>query len=291
VGDAPPVALIGSPFHLGQRGVGMGAGPLRLLGASAVPAALARAGREAELAWLEAADEPEHEIGRVFELNRRLAEMVAAARATGELPAIVAGNCNVCLGAVAGIAAERPGILWLDAHPDFHTPTTTDSGFLDGMGLAAATGGCWQTLTGSIPGFAPVAAGDVAVLGVRDIDAGESERIAAEGVTALHGGGGPGTLDLEALAAALDGLAQRCDGLYLHIDLDVVDPSFGAANQYAAPGGLSPDDVLTVVDAASACGVPVAAVSFTAYDPGHDPDERFAATAVDLIAASLGRLA
>jgi arginase len=71
----------------------------------------------------------------------------------GRLPVIVAGNCNVGLGAIGGIDAPRLGIVWLDAHPDFHTPETTDSGFIDGMGLAAATGACWKTLCNSIPGF------------------------------------------------------------------------------------------------------------------------------------------
>ncbi|HEX5954749.1 MAG TPA: arginase family protein [Solirubrobacterales bacterium] len=74
------------------------------------------------------------------------------------------------------------------------------------------------------------------------------------------------------------------DALYLHIDLDVIDPSFGNANAYATPGGLSPNEVLSAAVAAGG-QVPVRAVSFTAYDPSHDDDGRFADTATDLIVA------
>ncbi|HEX5954748.1 MAG TPA: arginase family protein, partial [Solirubrobacterales bacterium] len=111
----------------------------------------------------------------------------AEAMSDGRLPVLVAGNCIVSLGAIGGVAGGTVGILWLDAHPDFHTPETTPTGFLDGTGLAAATGACWHVLCSRIPGFAPVAEDHVVLAGVRDIDPGESERLEAE-----LGGGGPG---------------------------------------------------------------------------------------------------
>ncbi|MQA73272.1 MAG: hypothetical protein GEU88_02785 [Solirubrobacterales bacterium] len=286
---AEPIALIGAPFHLGHRGLGMGAGPLRLLDDGAVPAELAATGVEADLDWLADPSEPGDEIGRVFELNRRLAGAVAEALAAGRLPVIVAGNCSVCLGAVAGAAVERLGILWLDAHPDFHTPETTESGFLDGTGLAAATGACWRALCESIPGFAPVPEERVVLAGVRDIDGGEADRLARGEVTVIEGGGGPGSFAAPALERALDVLCERAEGLYVHVDLDVIDPSFGSANEYAAPGGLSPDEVRATI-AAAAERAPVRAISFTAYDPSGDPEGRFAATAVELICSSLTAL-
>jgi arginase len=49
---------------------------------------------------------------------------------------------------LAGLEPATTGIVWLDAHPDFHTPATTKSGFLDGMALSMALGQCHQELVG-----------------------------------------------------------------------------------------------------------------------------------------------
>lgn len=268
----------------------MGAGPLRLLADDRVPAALSAIGIEATVSWLDEPSEPEHETGRVFELDRRISRHVGDAASAGRLPVVVAGNCIVSIGAIGGIAGGTVGILWLDAHPDFHTPETTTSGFLDGTGLAAATGACWRALCGTIPGFAPVAEDHVVLAGVRDIDPGEAERLDASSLAVITGGEGRGRFAADELERAVAGISADVDALYLHIDLDVIDPSFGDANAYATPGGLSPDEVLAAVVAATD-QVPVGAVSFTAYDPSHDGDGRFAATATELMAAVLRALA
>jgi arginase len=266
----------------------MGAGPLRLLADDRVPAALSAAGLEATVAWLDEPSEPEHETGRTFELDRQASRRVADAMGDGRLPVLVAGNCIVSLGAIGGIDGGTVGIVWLDAHPDFHTPETTPTGFLDGTGLAAATGACWRALCSTIPGFAPVAEGHVVLAGVRDADPAESERLEASSVTVVPSGAGPGRFALDELERAVAGIATDM-ALYLHIDLDVIDPSFGNANAYATPGGLSPDEVLSVA-VATGGQVPVRAVSFTAYDPAHDGDGRFADTATDLVVAVLTAL-
>jgi arginase len=145
------LTLISVPFHLGVRAVGMGGGPLELLRDEALPSRLRSARHDVELVEIAEPSE-QHEIGRIFAINRELAGVVGGTLRGGRRPLVVSGNCNVCLGSIGGIDAPRVGIVWLDAHPDFHTPETTDSGFLDGMGLATATGACWHTLAGSIPG-------------------------------------------------------------------------------------------------------------------------------------------
>jgi arginase len=270
--------VIGVPFHLGVKAVGMGKGALELLGDGAIPDRLRQAGYDVET--MQVGDPVEtHEVGRIFELNRTLAGVIAAAVGSDRLPAVVSGNCNVCLGAIGGIGARDVGIVWLDAHPDFQTPETTDSGFIDGMGLAAATGACWSTLCQSIPGLRPVAERNTLLVGVRDIDPGEQERLDAGEVAVVKGGEGPGRLAIPEVEGAVAAMADRVDGVYLHVDFDAIDPCLGRANEYAAGGGLGIDDVEAVVRAV-ARHTPVLAVSFTAYDPEVDPDHRFGATAL-----------
>ena len=280
----PLLTLIGAPYHLGRRGLGVGAGPLDLLSADALPAALGSTGHDVELEWL---DDPSagHEVGDVFELNRALAARVSAVRERSRLPVIASGNCALCLGAIGGLTASKPGVVWFDAHADFHTPETTESGFLDGMGLAAATGACWTSLCATIPGFEPVAERDSVLVGVHDVDPGERERLDAGEITAIEAAG-PGSLALTDLERAVDAIAGRVGGVYLHLDLDAIDPSLGVANEHTTEGGLGLDDVGAAV-AAVAERTPVLAVALTGYDPGADPERRFERTAVEVATTTL----
>lgn len=282
------LTLISVPFHLGVRAVGMGRGPLELIGEGALPDRLASAGHDVEVVNVAEPTET-HEIGRVFELNRELARQVTAARQAGRLPLILSGNCNACLGAIAGIDASKAAIVWLDAHPDFHTPETSDSGFLDGMGLATATGACWSTLAGSIPGFHPVEERNTVLVGARDIDPGEQERLGSGAVAVIEGGAGPGRLPVADLRRAIATVADRANGAYLHLDFDSIDPSLGSANEYAADGGLGVEDIQAVTSSVAE-RMPIMAVSFTAYNPDVDPDYRFRATAVELVGDVVERL-
>jgi arginase len=70
--------------------------------------------------------------------------------------------------------------------------------------------------------------------------------------------------------------------VYLHVDLDVLDPSEGRANEYAAPGGLAAAAVERIV-AAVGERFAVHGAAVTAYDPGADPEGRIAATAAGLM--------
>jgi arginase len=276
----PDLTVISVPFHLGRRGVGMGRGPLDLLGERALADRLRAPGRDVEV--VEVSDPAgDQEVGRSFEIARELAGKVSAARRGGRLALILAGNCNVCLGALGGIDSPRAGIIWLDAHPDFHTSDTTDSGFFDGMGLAIATGADWRTLARSIPGFHFVEEQNAILIGARDIDAGERKRLDDGDLTVIEGGGGPGSLAFDRLEEAVTTVASRVDGVYLHFDLDSLDPTLGRANQYACPGGLGLDDARAVISIVSS-HTPVFAASFTAYNPDVDPD-RFGETATDAI--------
>lgn len=282
------LTLISVPYHLGARAAGMGRGPLELIGEGALPDRLGGAGHDVEI--VDVAEPTEtHEIGRVFELNRELARQVTAARRAGRLPLILSGNCNACLGAIAGIDASRAAIVWLDAHPDFHTPETSDSGFLDGMCLATATGACWSTLARSIPGFLPVEERNTVLVGTRDIDPGERERLSSGAVAVIEGGAGPGRLPTAALRRAVAAVADRANGAYLHIDFDSIDPSLGNANEYATEGGLGIEDIQGVTSALAE-QIPIMAVSFTAYNPDVDPEHRFRATAVEVVGDVVERL-
>jgi arginase len=150
---------------------------------------------------------------------------------------IIGGNCNVCLGALAGIDASTPGIVWVDAHADFRPPDTNASGFFDGTDLALATGACREILAGSIPKLRPVAERDTILVGVREIDARERDALDRSEMTVIAGGGGPGSLPLNELQPAVAAIARRVGTVYLHLDLDSIDVSLGARTSTRSPAG------------------------------------------------------
>ena len=87
-------------------------------------------------------------------------------------------------------------------------------------------------------------------------------------------------------AAAVNAVLGNVRSVYVHLDLDVLDPSEGRANEYAAPGGASVQQLLELIGAVGAA-TRIVGMSVSAYDPSHDPDGRVAAAAVRLIMATI----
>jgi arginase len=253
------------PYDSGTRGARMGAGPAALL--PGLRARLEAAGHRTGARVVEAppASLPA-EIRTAFELSRALARDVARTVANGRLPIVLAGNCGTALGTVAGLGPAPTGVVWFDAHADFNTPDTSTSGFLDGMALAMVTGRCWSPLAASVRGFEPVAEEHVVLVGARDLDPAEAEQLGRSRVARVSVAG----LEAE-LATALDALRPCVARVYLHIDLDVLDPRDGRANPFPAPDGLRVSD-LVVAASRIAQRIPVGAAALTAYDPTYDQD-------------------
>ena len=83
---------------------------------------------------------------------------------------MLSGNCNTAVGTIAGLDAADLSVVWFDAHADFNTPDTTNTGFTDGMGLAVTVGHCWKEMARCVPGFSAVAERDVVLAGVRAME-------------------------------------------------------------------------------------------------------------------------
>ncbi len=216
-----------------------------------------------------------NEIGTTFELARRLAERVRSAVSDGRFPVVLSGNCFAAVGVLAGLAPSRPAVVWLDCHGDFHTPESTASGFLDGMSLAILAGRCWSKLATTIPGFAATDGRNTIHLGGRDFDPGEREAMEGEGIR-LFGAESISTAEgVKVLEPVLRSLGRSCDGAYLHLDLDALDPREAPANGYQKPGGFTVGQVLDVLELVRA-HLPLRAAALTAYDPTCDAEGRTA---------------
>lgn len=271
------------PYDSGFRGLRMGAGPERLLSAGLFDELRAR-GREVDVtvATFEgSATRLRGEISSAVEIQQWLAARVSAARDAGAFPLVLAGNCMTAVGTVAGLQARSrrvPGVCWFDAHADFNTPETTETGFLDGMALATLTGRCWPRLTQSIPKFQPIPDSQVLLFGTRNVDALERKALEASDVHWMKSLG-----DHPLATEKLDELRERFGEVYLHIDLDVLDESEGRANSYASKGGLTSARLQQVVQEIGA-SFHIGAAALTAYDPSCDPDGRIPVIAREVVA-------
>jgi len=120
-----------------------------------------------------------------------------------------------------------------------------------------------------VDGFEPIDESNILLIGGRDIDKDEqkllsrsnikmatSERIKKVGVK-------------EAVLPLISTMRDRVDRLYIHIDLDILDPAIAPANHFIVPGGLVPDDVLSVIRAAKE-RFQICAAAITAYEPTVD---------------------
>lgn len=282
------VQLLAVPYDSGLRAVRMGRGPGHLLERGLV-ARLREGGHDVQVDTIEvpdAAHAPPAEIRTAFDLNRRLAAAVRDAAESDALPLVLAGNCNTAVGTLAGLGPAEVGVVWFDAHADFNTPETTITGFLDGMALAIVTGRCWTGLGASVPGFRSVPTEHVALVGARDFDPEERAALAQSSIALIppdavraHGVRG-------ALEPHLERIRPHVRRLYVHLDLDVLDPSEASVNQFSVAGGLTASEVADAIRLIASHG-PIAAAALTAYDPLHDPSERALDVAVRLLAVLL----
>lgn len=274
-----PLQLIGVPFDLHRPGFRMGATPAALLPRlAALP--LPWAGDPALLAPSGLTGEQDSDLAIIA---AALAAEVRRARAAGALPVVVGGDCMVALGAMGGLDGAAAGVVWLDAHGDFNTPETTPSGYLGGMPLAALAGRCLPALAAAAGLRGPVDEGRIALLGARDLDPLERAALEASPVAVLA----PERLrgDLGALDGAL-GRAAAGGPVYLHIDVDVLDPAEMPGVVYPTPGGLSLPELEALLRTVRARGAP-AAVTLTAVNLADGHEEAILDAAVRVARAAL----
>lgn len=276
------IVIIAVPYDAGRRSEGVGLGPARLLDAG-VANGLRGLGHDVrEVAVELPLDTSTHELARTTAVQRELAREVHEAVSRGELPIVLAGNCSTAVGT---LAARPPatGVIWLDAHADFNTAETTTTGMVDGLALSMVTGRALRNMTAGVGGFIPVDESRVVLVGARDLDPPEEAALASSPIRRVSAEGAP-----TSIAAAVRALGQPAPAVYVHLDLDVLDPVHARANRYDTAGGLSPTALVkTLTEIVEVA--PLYAFAITAYDPAWDCDGRAKRAAIDALNAVVPR--
>jgi arginase len=276
-----PVCLIDVPFAMGDDRHDASDGGRRLIGGGGrelfarrgIACRELRVARRAPFADTASA---------CLAVHHELAAAVATAAAVGELPIVIAGSCDAATGLLGGLARERCGVVWIDAHADFNTPDSTVTGFFPGMALAIVTGHCYAAWWAQIGNAAPVPETHVALFGIRELspDA-ERERVERSRILRVAWLDGQPDGDIDVTVATL---ADRVEHVYLHIDLDALDPSLapGIVDK-PVPQGLSLPQLDEVLDAVTGT-LGLHAVALTTYTPSRDVDGATHATALHVLA-------
>lgn len=145
-----------------------------------------------------------------------------------ETAVVIGGDCSVSVFALSALDTSDTAVLWCDAHADLHDPRSSPSGAFSGMALRAILGEGEAQLALS-PG---IPQDRVVVLGARSIDDGEQD--ALNGLTSLAAAD---VDDADAVAGAV--AATGAARVWVHIDVDVLDPAELGGVSDAAPFGVS----------------------------------------------------
>ena len=290
------VAIIGAELDLGagRRGVDMGPSAIRYAGLGERLAALGIPAED----WgnvfthvretMDSGDRNARFLGEIRETCERIAERVRSAVEQGSVPLVLGGDHSVAVGTIGGLASLHGpgGVLWFDAHTDLNTPSTTPSGNVHGMPLAAALGRAgagFESNSWPLPALAPE---HVALVGARSIDPGEREAIKETGVavyTISH-------IDRRGVEPVLKEALERVSGapfVHVSVDLDLVDPDVAPGVGSPVKGGLSYREAHLAMELVAESGL-LSSLELVEVNPILDHENETARLAVDLAASALG---
>ena len=183
--------------------------------------------------------------------NANFAEVVREGLQDDLITVGLEANCNDLLGMLSGLKydsdgnARRVGLVFVDAHGDFNIPETTLSGMLGGMPVAVAAGHALHNLRKTTGLAEPLPMSHIVWGGVRDLDPLEADRFREYEVQQFS------VQDIrrqsDQLRTQINDLADRVDAVYIHIDMDVLDPDEVPGHSLTVPDGPSSADLAAAI--------------------------------------------
>lgn len=290
--------LIGAPLDSGQKRAGclMGPAAYRVAGIGPVLESLGcRVTDLGDCAPLPVppatcANPAVHHLAETLGWTAALAEAGLAAAAQG-VPIFLGGDHSLSLGSVAGMArhAQALGrplfVLWLDAHSDFHTPMTTETGNLHGTPIAYVSGRAFAPFP---PFPAPVPPQNICLFGIRSVDAAEHAALLAHDIAIND----MRVLDERGVVAPLRAFLDQVEAanglLHVSLDVDFLDPVIAPAVGTTVPGGATFREAHLVMELLHESGL-VTSVDLVELNPFLDERGRTAHLMVDLLGSLMGK--
>ena len=292
--------LIGAPTDIGAsvRGAGMGPDALRVADIAGTLARLGfgvvDAGNLAGPAtpWAKPAAGLRH-LDETVAWNRAVYDAVDAALGAGHLPIMMGGDHCLAVGSISAVAwharqrGQKLRVLWLDAHTDVNTETTSPSGNLHGMPVACLLGHGPAALTGWSGPRATLAPGDIRFIGIRSVDADEKQAIRQLGLTVFD----MRHIDEHGMRNTMTEALQDIDeDTHLHVsfDVDCLDPADAPGVGTGVRGGPTYREMQLCMEMIADTGR-LRSLDVVEVNPALDVRNRTGEVAVELIESMLGK--
>ncbi len=183
--------------------------------------------------------------------NSNFAEVVREGLQDNLITVGLEANCNDLLGMLAGLKydsdgnARRVGLVFYDSHGDFNVPETTLSGMLGGMPVAVAAGHALHNLRQTTGLAEPLPMSDIMWGGVRDLDPLEADRFREYEVRQVS------VQDIREISdnfrKQFNALADEVDVVYVHVDMDVLEPDEVPGHPLTVADGPSSKDLAAAI--------------------------------------------
>lgn len=253
-----------SEIGAGTRGAGMGADAIRIAALDFGSSFFKRhesveVPNENKLLLEPVSNDYAKRIKGVYSFSERLAKQVQTfCKEEGTFPIVLSGDHTSAIGVASGIKMAFPekklGLIWIDAHADIHSPYTTPSGNMHGMGIAAILGEdnkehqvnkpeeetiqYWEKIKNFGNIFPKVRYEDIVMIGVRDLERQEEfllkkHNVKQISVTEIRNRG------VERIAVEALSVLDTCDVIYISFDVDSMDPDISKGTGTPVPGGLT----------------------------------------------------
>ena len=289
------IRIIGVPIDLGQnkRGVDMGPAALRYAGLAEQLAALGHrvidAGNIAvPLRETVGTEAHRHFLPSIARVCHDTYVTASQAVAAGETPIFLGGDHSLAIGSIGGVTAAHPcGLLWIDAHGDFNTPATSQSGNVHGMTLAVLLGeGFPELLAVGRPG-PKLHPDDVVMIALRELDPGERGRLLNSGIMVYT----MRDIDERGIGTVIRLALQRLEHhhrIHVSLDVDCLDVQAGPGVGTPVPGGLTWREAQLAMELIADCGC-CGSLDIVEINPILDQQNRTAWLAVELAASLFGK--
>lgn len=284
------IAIVKNPYSGSRSGTELSRGP-EILETGGLKEFLSNLGCVVEnVSTVQLTPEEEKEYGvwhRLGLANNHLGKIISANEEADIFSIGLLANCNSLMGMLAGLQHSGPGrrplkigLVWIDAHGDFNTPETTLSGMLGGMPVAVSAGLCLTRLRMK-SGLEPALPTKYIVMaGVRDtdpleqelIDRSQIEMISVDDIRTIS----------ENIHAQMERLSRLTDKIYIHIDMDVLDPREVSGHSLTVPDGPTSKELADALEVVFQYKK-TAALGIASYPAGRDEDKLSLKAAYTLI--------
>jgi arginase len=241
------ISVVCLPYNVEGKGTSGGSGPQALVAGGLLDEIRNQGHIVAGIHTVSMGEAEEKQYGgwnRVGLAGKHLCSLVGTLRKDDHFVLGLLADCNGVLGMLGGLQNPagsddpvRVGLVYIDAHGDYNTPETSPSGMLGGMPVAVAAGKALHRLRLQNGLRYPLQSPDIKMVGMRDLDDLEREAIVGDGLEIIRE---KDLIEKNAeIARIMDKLSAREDVIYIHIDLDILDPSVAPAAGLPSSGGLT----------------------------------------------------